>query len=327
MSELIENGVAEIAEGLFESPEPASDDDTDLGGDEPEIVASTPEPAAESAPAPAAEETPAAPVVKAPPQSWAKDKHEVWAKMPPEAQDYYMTREKQMLDGLESYKQHAGIGRQLTEVFTPYKAMLAAQGVDEVKATQVLMNAHYRLTTLSPQEKLAYFAELGRGYGIDLSALSTAQNTQPIDPTVKELQDKVVKLEGTLTQRQQAEREAEAVKWKSTVDTFAADPAHPYFDECADDIVALIQAGNTLEQAYDKAVYANPVTRAKELARLQTEQETKLRAEAEAKVAAARKARGTIVKGRDTNRTPTEPLGSMDDTMRETLKTIKERVH
>jgi hypothetical protein len=198
--------------------------------------------------------------------------------------------------------------------------------VDEAKATQYMLNAHYRLSSGTPQERATYFSSLAKSYGIDLAGLAPSQEQQ-VDPTVKALQDKVGNLEQTLTQRQQQEFAAAQNKVKADVDAFAADPKNVYFDECAEDIVALVQAGNTLEQAYEKAVYANPVTRAKELARIQTEHEKSLREKAKAEAEAARKASSTNVRTRDTRKAPTEPKGTMDDTLRATLKDIKERVH
>src|SRR5687768_16913065 len=102
------------------------------GREEPEETQETVE-ATETVETPAEQapvETPAEeqPEPISPPSSWSKDKHEHWGKMPREAQEYYMTREKQMLDGLEQYKGDAGFGRQLKEAFTPYKAFLNAQG-------------------------------------------------------------------------------------------------------------------------------------------------------------------------------------------------------
>lgn len=53
------------------------------------------------------------------------------------------------------------------------------------------------------------------------------------------------------------------------ITAFAADPAHPYFDEVTGDIAVLISAGHSLADAYEKAVWANPTTRQKEIARLE----------------------------------------------------------
>lgn len=64
------------------------------------------------------------------------------------------------------------------------------------------------------------------------------------------------------------------------VNAFAADPAHPFFDEVSDDIVAFLKTGASLAEAYEKAVWANPVTRQKEIARRQKEKDSKPRGEA-----------------------------------------------
>jgi hypothetical protein len=318
----IDAGVAEIADGLFDSPpqdDLSQDDDTSLDDEAPQA----------DDPAPAPEPTEAqVSAAKPPPQSWAKDKHELWGKMPPEAQEYYEQREKQMLDGLEQYKENNGFGKQLREVFTPYKALLQAQGVDEVKATQYMLNAHYRLSSGSPADKAAYMGQLAKSYGIDVSALAQAGvPAQDIDPLVKQLQEEVGALRQTQTQRQQHEYQQVQNKVKSDVEAFASDPKNVYFDECADDIAAFVQAGSTLESAYEKAVYANPVTRAKEIARLQAEHEKSLREKSVKEAEAARKAKAVNVKGRTTSKAPTDPLGTMDDTLRNTLSEIKERVH
>ena len=266
-----------------------------------------------------AEETPVV-ETKPAPSSWAKDKHEAWAKMPPEAQDYYLLREKQMLDGLEQYKGDAGLGKQIKDVFTPYKPFLNAQGIDEVKASQYLMNAHYKLSTAAPSEKKAYLSQLAKSYGIEVDA----QEQGNTDPGYAALQDKVHQLESMLTQRTQQEAETQRVKVAKDVEAFAADPAHLYFDEVADDIVILLNGGATLQDAYDKAVWANPITRAKELARVQTEHEAKLKEKNGKEVAAAKKATVTNVRNRETAKAPTgQKLGTMEDTMKETLAKIK----
>lgn len=67
----------------------------------------------------------------------------------------------------------------------------------------------------------------------------------------------------------------EMAKVSKIVDDFAKDPAHPYFDELADEIAVQIKAGKELQEAYDTAVWANPVTRQKELARIQLEKDSK----------------------------------------------------
>jgi len=261
----------------------------------------------------------------APPQSWAKDKHELWKQMPKEAKEYYQVREKQMLDGLQSYKEAADFGRPLKEVITPYMPMIQARGIDAPKAVAALLNAQYRLDQ-NPRDGLV---EIAKSYGIDLEELATLAGTPSpqVDPAVKALQDELHGIKSTLTAGQQQAYQQAQTKVAAEVNAFADDPAHPYFNEVATDIVAMLKNGEPLPTAYEKAVWANPVTRAKELARVQTENAKKLREENQRKVEAAKKASSTNVRNRDTRRAPTEQIGTMEDTMKQELARIKGAVH
>jgi hypothetical protein len=245
------------------------------------------------------------PVVQArkPPQSWSKDKHELWSKLPPEAQDYYEHREKQMLDGLGQYKEHSELGKQIKEVVTPYKAFLQAQGVDEVKAVSYLLNAHYRLTQGTPEQRLAAYKQLGTNLGFH------NEEGQQVDHNTRALQERIDRLELELNSAKDVSINETRTRVAREVEAFAKD--HPYFDEVADQIAIFVQSGVALQEAYDQAVWANPVTRAKELARTQTENEKALKEKAEKEAAAARKASSTNVRTRDTSRTPTENRGKL----------------
>lgn len=264
-----------------------------------------------------------APVVRAAPKSWAKETHEVWGGLPDAAKDQIELREKQFLDGLGQYKEHADIGRQFREVSQPFESMLREHGVTAPEAFQRLMGAQYRLTNGPMEQRQAAYQELGRNLG-----LIQDPNAPQVDPTVKALQEQVGQLTTAVTEKQRRELADTKARVAKEVETFAADKdKHPYFDEVAEDIAILIGGGLELNDAYERAVWANPVTRAKELNRVQTDTEKKLRENARLDALKASKAKGSNVKTRDTNRAPTEPLGSWEDTMKATLTDIKSRAH
>ncbi len=273
-------------------------------------------------------ETPVVEATRPAPRSWAKETHEDWGKIPPKAQEYIELREKQMLDGIEQYKEYNGFGKAMTQAITPYMATIQAQGLDPVKATISLYNAHHRLTQGSPEQRMAAYQELGANLG-----LVQRGQQQAIDPNVKAAQDRLDRIEGMLIQEQRRQFEQVRVKTSNDVKSFAeakdekGSLLHPHFDEVAEDIIVYINAGFSLEDAHAKAVYANPVTREKELARLKTETEAQLKAKSRQEAEAARKASGANVRSRDTRRTPTETLGKMEDTMKATLADIKSRTH
>src|SRR3990172_6425521 len=258
-------------------------------------------------------------VTRQAPKSWPKEMHEHWGKTDPKVQDYWETREKQMLDGLEQYKGDAGYGKTLREAILPYRPVLESIGMDEATAVKSLLNAHYRLTQGTPEQRHAAYQELGKNLGLI--------EGDKIDPQVRQLQEKLSAIESTITTSQQRALQETQSKVSKEVEAFASDAKHPYFDEVADDIVAMIHAGKSLEDAYEKSVWANPVTRQKEMTRLQTENEAKLKDKARQEAEKARQAASTNVRGRETRRTPTEPKGTMEDNMKETLREIRTRTH
>ncbi len=307
----IASAVESIGLDLF--PQSQTDTDTDTEVEEAPVPTSA-APVTETASAPTVAERRQAP------KSWGREHHESWDKIDPKAQEYIEQRERQMLEGLGQYKTDATYGKSLRDILTPYRPILAAGGMDEATAVQTLLNAHYRLTQGDPQSRKQAFYELGQNLGF-----LQGQQAQPVDPQVQALQQQVTEMQRRDYDRDQRTHSEVRGRIEHDVATFAADPAHPFFDDVADDIIAMIRSGAPLQEAYDKAVWANPVTRQKQLATFQTEQTAKLRDEAKQTATKARQAMGVNVKGRDSRQAPTEPKGSMDDTMASILADIKSR--
>ena len=275
-----------------------------------------------------------------PPKTWPGEMHEHWAKTPKEVQDYWAVREKQMLDGLEQYKGDASIGKQIKEVMTPYMARIQSLGIEPAKAVQTLLQADHILTYSPPSQKNEYFKSLAKQYGIDLTQLAggsqsgatASDNAQHLsDPLVIQIQDELHNIKQSLNNSNNAAMQAERSRISNEVATFASDPAHQYFDEVADDVIIMLKAGASLQDAYDKAVWANPVTRQKEFSRVQTETAKAAKEKAIAEAAAAKKAASINLRTRDTQRTPTEKsratMRDLDSALRETMAEMKANVH
>jgi len=266
------------------------------------------------------------------PKTWPKEMHEHWSKTPKEVQDYWEVREKQMLDGLEQYKGDAVYGKAMRDAVTPYMALIQAQGIDAPRAVQTLLNAHYKLSVSPPSQKAQYLDYIAKQYGIDQSLRQQTQGgQQSVDPRLAQLQDELHQLKQVIHSGSEQQLNAERTRISQEVNTFASDPAHPYFDEVADDIIVMLKAGLPLQDAYDRAVWANPGTRAKETARIQTEAKAEADKKAREQAEAAKKAASTNIRNRDTRRTPTEqPKGTMrdlDSAMKEAMREIKARTH
>lgn len=262
------------------------------------------------------EEATEEPEVKAPPQSWKKEMHEHWSELKPEVQDYFLLREKQMKEGIDVAKEDATMGRELRDVLTPFNQLLEAQGVDQKTAVQYLMNAHYKLSTAqTDQEKIDMLNQMAQSYGVNMDGSKPTEQ-------VTQLQNEVNQLRQIVNQSQQTSLQEKQAKAMQEVEAFASE--HEFFDDVADDIVPFINAGSTLQEAYEKAIWANPVTREKEIARLEQEKQEKLEKEKQEKLEKAKKAKSTNVKS-NTAKAPTGSKGKMFDDLDELYQEIQSR--
>jgi len=337
----IDSGVEEIGESLFGSKE-NGDDDNGEGNDGLDFLgkedAEEPKPAAPAAaattPAPGAQ----APATAAAPKTWRPEAAAEWEKIPPAVQAEIHKREEDIFKGLESYKQDATVGRGFVGVIQPYAEVLRAANVDPVQLTSNLLGVHYTLSMGKQADKETLLRSIAKDYGIDLSPQQQAdpEDAPYVFPEVaslreenKALQSRLDRLEGTQRQAEQRQIGEIQSKLAQEIDAFAADPKHLYFDEVASDIVAQLKAGaKDLADAYEKAVFANPVTRAKELDRITAEKQAKAQADAQARVKAARQGTSANVRARTKSGSATTSsggIGAMEDTMKEALARIRAR--
>lgn len=271
-----------------------------------------------------------APATRAAPKSWAKEQHEHWSKLDPKVQEYIELRERQAEEGITRYSREL---KSLNDAITPYQDVIKATGVDAPTAIKALMEAHKQMSTSDPVARAAYFTKMAKHYGIDPATLQATQQTDET-PAMKELRERTERIEREQRSRTESEQKAFREKIASDVSAFAdakddkGQPKHPYFDECSEHIVALIHAGHALDKAYEQAVWANPVTRAKETARLQSESEAALRAKAKKEAETARSASRANVNSRDTKRAPqASKVGNWEETLEATMQDIKARTH
>jgi len=242
--------------------------------------------------------------------------HDKWNSLDSGMQDYIEQRESQMREGLEKDRGDANLGRTMRDVMSPYSAMLKQQGIDETVMVRNMMNAHYRLSTADDASKADIFRQMAQSYGVSIDGEQPAQ----IDPNIKAMQDRLQGLEQHISANHERALQEGRVRVESDVEAFASE--HEFFDDVAEQIVPLINAGYNLEDAYQNALWLNPVTRQKEVDRTSKEAAEKAEKLAKQEAEKARKAKSVNVRGRDTNKTPTEPTGTMEDTMRETYLSL-----
>lgn len=240
---------------------------------------------------------------KQPPKSWAKDQHDTWLKLPPEAQNYIELREKQMLDGIEQYKDGYHYAGEVVNVIDQYRADIQGFNIPDHEIIGNLLSHHRAITQGTLEQRQQAFLQIGLQSGLIPQ--------DGIDENTRQLQERVARMESAEQQRIRQMQQEEARKVQQSVETFASDPKNKYFDEVADDLIKLLRAGEDLPSAYEKAVWANPVTRAKEIAAQQDAQRQRAREDAEK----AKKAAGANIRPSQSGRTPSVKAKSWEETM------------
>lgn len=271
-------------------------------------------------------DAPPTPSAIEPPKTWRKEALEQWNALPEVVKAEVLKREEDIFRGLETYRADATFGKSLKSVLDPYLPILQQYNIDPAAQVANLMQAHHTLALGAPEQKVAFMRQLAQEYGIDLGELSGA-GAPFVDPAVDALQKELQAVKSTLSARERVEAQQRMQSIQTEIEQFASDPANEHFDTVANDIAALLKAGTAkdLKDAYEKAVWANPVTRAKLVAKQQAEAAAQAKAEAAKRAAAAKSASSVVVRAKPSSASGTAPIGSMDDTMQETLAAIQAR--
>lgn len=262
------------------------------------------------------------------PQSWKKEMQDKFGTLDSETQDYIELRESQMREGLELNKDDSNLGRTMRDAMQPFKPMLdhiqQQKGTTAPQVMQFMLNAHQKLSSGTQEARQAAFQQMASEYGVTMNG---AAEGETVDPAMQNMQNELNSMKQHMESTRKQAYDAEVSDVNKTIAAFAEDKAHPYFDEVSDQIVAFVKAGDDLEGAYEKAVWANPVTRQREMERIQQDTATKNSEKEKQAVAKAKKASSTNVRGRNTKKAPTASNGTMEDTMNATYKEIQSRSH
>lgn len=269
-----------------------------------------------------------APAVEAPvaeatsdfPNTWKKEVRDAWAKADPAIRAEVARREADILKGIEKYKAAADFSTTMENAIAPYAQTLRSINKAPEAAVRELLAADHSLRTGTQQQKEMNLVHIASLYGIDLG--NVVHNMQNTDPRVYELAQRNQQLEQYMQQQQFSAQKQVDDSLNSEIANFAADPKHTHFEAVKSHMAALLQAGQAkdLSDAYDQALYANPVTRAAVL-----QQQAQAQREEFAKKAQAAKAASTVnLRSRPAMPISTQAHGTMEDTIRETLRHLQQ---
>lgn len=219
-----------------------------------------------------------------PPASWAADKKADWANVPrglqEEIQRVDLDTRRQLQRVSEDAAQVKRTWADVEQALGPRLQDFARAGVTPGCVVQQFMAWQDKLDS-DPRQGLR---ELAASYGLDIRQLADEEAQQPQEPHyVREMRQQIQGMQGLLQQRQQAEASVQQQQLSGQIAAFANEQdaqgnlRRPYLENVIDDMLPIVQqmraqspyssAGDILQQAYEKALWLNPDTRAIELSR------------------------------------------------------------
>lgn len=249
-------------------------------------------------------------------------------RLSPELKADLMRRNEDFHKGIEQYKAAHQLAQDIQQAAAPYAATLQAMNLSPAVALQRLLAADHAMRYGDEDARLNAALHMAAAYRLSpeklLAKLTAAtqptQNTEtqapPATPAVPpELVKKVTMLEQALMTREQQEQlrhRQEAEEW---FQRFASETTpdgklkHEFIDDVRQDVIDLVAQGKaeTLEQAYEMAVWARADTRATLIAR----QQQREREEASRKAQEAKRTAGVALTTRGTQAPVKKPAGKM----------------
>lgn len=272
--------------------------------------------------------------INRPPSTWKPQVRGEWEKLTPAVRAEIHRREMDFQNGQAQLLPDAKFGSEVRRVTEPYRAMLEQGYGSADRGIAAFMQSGAALFMGTPQQKMQEISRIAQQFGIDLSQLSgqsEPQTQQPFaDPRVDQLLQQMRQQDQERQAAEQRTLEGVANQWMSEVDA-QGQPKRPYLADVMQEMSVLIPQirqtnpilthAQVLEQAYDRAVWANPDTRAALQGKQQSELLERHRADNQSRVLEAKRAASVNVPRRASTPSPAKP-GDMMDTLTNTAREL-----
>lgn len=263
-------------------------------------------------------EVPAVPIVAATkaPERWSPEAKEKWATVPPEVQQAVLKREQEAHRALTTQDEERLFGKRIKDLTQPYMATLNAEGGTPEDAYRQFLNYAHIMRTASPETKRNELLKIAQAYSVDLG-IPLQQGAAPTAPAFQPQQVSQL-VQAELSSWHQRQEQAQI---HNEIETFAADPANTHYETVKSVMAALLQNGKaeTLKQAYDQAIWADPDIRSTLTAQQLSDAEQKRLTDARIKADAAKRAGGSL-SGGPGNATALNGRGSAAVPLEETIR-------
>lgn len=249
------------------------------------------------------------------PNTWQKELQGEWAGLSENVRQQIHKREADFHNGVRQYKDAATFGSSIARELMPYQEIMRKNGVSPQSIVRDIMGSLNVMATGSAETKTAEFLKLAETYGIDVATLQTQRQRAPAGaaPDLSPVLQRVQQIETRITQADQEREQHERAQDEAAVNSFLNDSKNEHARTVMPIMSKLLLSGQaeTLQDAYEKAIWIDPQVRQKLLEKQDADRRTK---EAE-QVAAAKKAAAANVTRRGTPPTAIKH-GTMEDSAR-----------
>lgn len=219
-----------------------------------------------------------------------------FSELSPEWQQEWQRREADAHKALTKQDEDRTFGRRVQEIVSPYLPTIRAEGGTPEKAIESLLQTAHVLRAGTAAQKTMALRQVAQQFNVDLS-LPLQQGPQ--NPQIAQLERQLAEVQGQLQGFTQQHQLQETHSLQSQIDEFSSKPGHEHFEKVRTHMGVLIENGmaTDLEDAYNRAVYADPDIRSNLIASQSQADSEKRITEAKAKTDAARRAGGSVFGG------------------------------
>jgi transcriptional regulator with XRE-family HTH domain len=241
------------------------------------------------------------------PQSWSDEMKAKWATLPPDAQSYIAQREGEAHKAITRAGEERKAFEPIRSVLESGKEVFQRAGMTPEQGLQAMLNVERGLSQ-NPTETIQ---RLAKAYGVDLSGTKPSQ-PQTQNPEVAALKAQLAEVTSYLTAQQRQAFDASQAELARTIADFSiSESVKADWADVEEDMPGLIMSirqrdpdkppQKILEEAFQKAVWANDKVRSRRLEAERKAEEAKRQAEEAKRVNDARKSTGINVVGQPAN--------------------------
>jgi hypothetical protein len=199
---------------------------------------------------------PVVPTADDAPTSWTPELKEKWAGLDPALKGEIQRREREITTGLQRAAEARKFGDSVMQEFAPYAEILSKEGATPQAAMRALLETSYTLRYGSKEHKTALFQAMANQYGIDLNA--------QVDPEKANLQRELDNRRLEDARRGSMQQSTISQEVASELQAFIDAPGHEHYATVRPIMAGMLGSGaaTTLQEAYERACWADPSIRA-----------------------------------------------------------------